>query len=63
MNADYISTVGASILFLLVFEECFFAFDFKFPQVLHHAHVIAFAVSLVEVCKVFAGHRNTLGAR
>lgn len=63
MNTNYVSAIRASILLLLVFEKLLHTFSFKFFNVLHHAHVVAFAVSLIQMCKVNARHRITLATR
>jgi hypothetical protein len=63
MNANYFSAIRASILLLLVFEKRIYTFSFKFFNILHHAHVIVFAVSFVQMRKVFARHRIALAAR
>ena len=63
MNTDYVSAIRASILLLLVFEKRIHTFSFKFFNVLHHAHFVAFAVALVQMRKVYTRYRVTLVTR
>ena len=62
MDANHVAAARARVFFFLTFKEFFHAFFFQQFEVFYHAHAITFAVPLVQVAEVFAGHSLAFAA-